>query len=204
MYIRSSQRPHSQEDVVAVIRKNMFATLVTSSQAGIIATHLPFIYEPDRGEHGTLFAHMARANEHASLLQDGSESLVIFTGPHGYISPSWYVDRATAPTWDYVAVHCYGRPVIHTGADVERNVIRLIDVVEADKARPWSIRDLTRADVDALLRNIVSFEIPVARIDAKFKLNQGERPERTRAAVEQLAKNGDEDLAAYITRYNNL
>ena len=204
MYVRPSQQPRTQQDVIDFINTNMFATLVTSSTAGMIATHLPFVLDPAQGEHGTLYAHMARANQHASVLQEGGESLVIFSGPHAYISPSWYVDRATAPTWDYVAVHCYGRAVIHSGADVEKNIVRLINVVEADNAKPWSIDDLSPSDVERMLQNIVSFEIPVARIDAKFKLNQGEKPERTRAAVERLTQNGNGELAAYITRYNAL
>lgn len=189
--------------MLQVIRQNMFATLVTPSPAGLIATHLPFVFDETHGEHGTLYAHMARANEQSAVI-DGAEALVIFTGPHAYISPSWYADRATAPTWDYVAVHCYGIPRIHSEDETIRNIERLIAVVEADRPQPWSMKELSDEEVRDLLRNVVSFEIPVSRIDAKFKLNRGEQRERTAAAVAELERQGDGELAEWIRRYNEL
>ncbi len=201
MYIRSSHRPRERADVFDVIKRNMFATLVTSSPEGTaVASHLPFVIDEARGEHGTLYAHMARANPQSAML--GGEALVIFLGAHGYISPAWYDDRATAPTWDYVAVHCYGTPVVHTGDDVRRNIERLIARIEGSEG--WSIGELSDDSVRALLQNVVSFEIPLARIEGKFKLNQGEKPERNRAAVAELERQGETELAAYIRRFNAL
>ena len=198
MYIRPSHRPRSEEDILDVIRGNMFATLVSASpEHGLIASHLPFVYERERGEHGTLFAHMARANPHAAQL--GRGELVIFTGPHGYISPSWYADRETAPTWDYVAVHCYGNAIVHSLGDAERNIERLLAVVEAGH---WSMNELPRDDVDRMLANIVSFEIPLTRVEGKFKLNQGETRERNETAIAELERQGNDALAALIRRYN--
>jgi transcriptional regulator len=190
--------------VVAVVEANMFATLVTCSPEGAIASHLPFIFDHARGEHGTLYAHMARANRQSESIGGGVEALVIFTGPHGYISPSWYADRSTAPTWDYVAVHCYGVPIVHSGEEAVRNIERLLAVVEAGRPQPWSMGELGDDELRALIRNVVSFEIPLSRIEAKFKLNQGEQRERTAAAVTQLEEQGERALAAYIRRYNDL
>src|SRR3954452_19566706 len=96
MYVRSSHQPRSFDDVVEVIRRNSFGILVSASASAVVASHLPFVYAPAPGRHGTLYAHMARANEHAALLEGTAEAMVIFTGPHAYISPSWYDDRATA------------------------------------------------------------------------------------------------------------
>jgi transcriptional regulator len=118
--------------------------------------------------------------------------------------PSWYADRATAPTWDYVAVHCYGIPRVHYEEESIRNIERLIAVVEAGRPQPWSMQDLTEAEMRALIRNVVSFEIPLSRIEAKFKLNQGEKRDRTAAAVTQLERQGDSALAAWMRRYNDL
>jgi transcriptional regulator len=192
MYIRPSHRPRSDDDVLEVIRANMFATLVTSSADGIVASHLPFVFED-----GTLYAHMARANPQSAMLT--GEVLVIFQGPHAYISPSWYEDRDTAPTWDYVAVHCYGPIRIHDAAEARRNIERLIARVETS----WSLQELRdEDDVRQMLANIVSFEIPVARFEGKFKLNQGDQPERIRAAIAQLERDGHSELAAYMRRYN--
>jgi transcriptional regulator len=204
MYVRPSHRPRNAADVVELIHQNMFATLVSASSDGIIASHLPFVYDSTPGEHGTLYAHMARANVHGDVLARGEECMVIFTGPHAYISPSWYVDRATAPTWDYVAVHCHGPAIIHAPDDARRNIERLVATVEAGRPHPWSLADLHPAEIDAMLANIVSFEIPLTRIEGKFKLNQGEKPERTGAAIARLEEQGEQALADYMRRYNAL
>jgi transcriptional regulator len=205
VYIRKSHRPRKAEDVVEFLRRHAFATLVTASSSGIVASHLPFLFEPSpAGDGGVLYAHMARANEHGELLSAGGESLVIFTGPHAYVSPSWYADRATAPTWDYVAIHCYGRTRIHHPEEAERNVRRLVDAMEAGGPNRWSMNDLPDPEIQAMLRNIISFEISVSRIEAKFKLNQGEKPDRTAAAIQVLEGSGQSELADYMKRYNDL
>ena len=197
MYIRASHQPHDHADTLGVIRDHMFATLVTCASAGAVATHLPFVLE---GE--TLYAHMARANPQSALLS--GDALVIFLGPHAYISPSWYVDRATAPTWNYVAVHCYGRVRVHSEVETRRNIERLIAVVEAGRPDPWSMSDLTEEDVQELLRNVVSFEIALSRVEGKFKLSQGDTQEHIRAAVAALEREGSTALAAYMRRFNAL
>ena len=204
MYVRPSHQPRSGADVLEVIRDNPFATMVTSAAGGMIASHLPFMIDPGRGERGTLLAHMAAANPQSATIEDEREALVIFSGSHGYISPSWYEDRATAPTWNYVAVHCYGRTRRHSGEEALENIARLVAIVEARSRAPWSLADLAQEDVRALLRKVVSFEIPIARIEGKFKLGQGETRERNEAAVEQLEQQGGETLAAYMRRYNDL
>lgn len=204
MYVRPSHRPRNASDVVELMQQNMFATLVSGSPDGTIASHLPFVYASTPGEHGTLYAHMARANAHGEVLAQDGECLVIFTGPHGYISPSWYADRATAPTWDYVAVHCYGRAVIHSVEDARRNIERLLAVVESGRPDPWSLADLRAEEVEMMLTNIVSFEIPLTRVEGKFKLNQGDKPERIWTAIEQLEGQGETLLAKYMRRYNGL
>jgi transcriptional regulator len=204
MYVRSSHRPRSIAEVLEVIERYRFGTLVTNTADGLIATHLPFMIDPARGEHGTLLAHMARANPQSAAIGDDGEALVTFLGPHGYISPSWYDDRATAPTWDYVAVHCYGRTVRHSDEEALRNIERLIGIMEAPPPAGWSTADLSEEQVQSLIRNVVSFEMPLSRIEGKFKLNQGDKPERIRAAVARLGEQGEHELSAYMERFNDL
>lgn len=199
MYVRASHQPRSAAEVIEVMREHMFATLITTSADGLIASHLPFVIDPARGEHGTLYAHMARNNPQSAVIGSDAEALVTFLGPHAYISPSWYEDRATAPTWDYVAVHCYGRTLRHSEAEALANIVRLLRVVE----QSWSMDELTPDDVRNLLRNVVSFEIPITRMEGKFKLNQGEKPERTAAAIAKLEEEGAHALAALMRRYND-
>jgi transcriptional regulator len=204
MYRRDSHRPKHVADVLEIVERHMFATMVTSSAEGLIASHLPFTVDARRGHHGTLFAHMARANPQSSAISNADEALVIFTGPHAYISPSWYVDRATAPTWDYVAVHCYGQIRQHTEEEALANIQRLLEVVEAARFNKWTMSELDAGETAALLRNIVSFEITVERLEGKFKLNQGEKLDRTKAAVVELERQGLTELAQYMRRYNDL
>jgi transcriptional regulator len=203
VYIRPSHLPLNESDVDDVIARNMFATLLNSGPSGIIASHLPFVREKRDDGRSVLFAHMARANPHAAIVAQ-SECLVIFAGPHAYISPSWYEDRATAPTWDYISIHCYGHARTHSLDETRQNIERLLEVVEADNPRGWKTAELPDAEVRRMLENVVSFEIEVTRIEAKFKLNQGEKPERTRAAIERLDQQGHEILAHYMRRYNGL
>jgi transcriptional regulator len=204
MYRRDSHRPRHVDDVFAVMERHMFATMVTSSGEGLIASHLPFVVDAQRGPHGTLFAHMARANPQTAAVSGAEEALVIFNGPHAYVSPSWYADRATAPTWDYIAVHCYGRIRQHTEEEALANVQRLLAVVEAGGRNQWTLTELDAAEITALLRNIVSFEITVERLEGKFKLNQGEKIDRTKAAIVELERQGMTELAQYMRRYNDL
>ncbi|HVE69779.1 MAG TPA: FMN-binding negative transcriptional regulator [Thermoanaerobaculia bacterium] len=175
MYIRTSHQPRDPADVLEVIERNMFGTLVT----GLTASHLPFILE-----NGPLYAHMARANPQSSML-DG-EALVIFLGPHDYISPSWYADRATAPTWDYVAVHCYGRIRVHDGDETRRSIERLVERMEPGRPDRWSIDALSEESVRALLANVVSFEIPRRahgrKVQAQPGREAGANARRDRAA----------------------
>jgi transcriptional regulator len=201
MYVRASHQPRSSADVIEVIRGNMFATLVTHARGEMIASHLPFMID-DAGT--TLFAHMAKANPQSAALTADEDALVMFQGPHAYISPSWYVARATAPTWDYVAVHCYGRPRIHDESEARQNIERLVALMETQSAAPWSIAELSEESVHALLQNVVSFEIPIARMEGKFKLNQGDKPERIRTAIAQLDASGEAELAEWMRRYNDV
>lgn len=204
MYVRPSHRPRHAADVLEVIERHRFGTLITNAAEGMIASHLPFMIDMQRGEHGTLLAHMARANPQSAAIGGDAEALVLFLGPHAYISPSWYGDRATAPTWDYVAVHCYGRTVRHSDEEALRNIERLVGVMEAPPPEGWSTADLTAEDVQALVRDVVSFEIPVSRMEGKFKLNQGDKPERIRAASARLEQQGERELSVYMQRFNDL
>lgn len=204
MYVRASHRPRSAADVIEIMKAHPFATLITSSGGELVASHLPFMIDEERGERGTLLAHMARANPQSAAIGAVQEALVIFHGPHAYISPSWYEDRATAPTWDYVAVHCYGTPRRHSDEEARRNIERLIGIVEQPSRLPWSITELTPDAIRTLLQNVVSFEIPISRIEGKFKVNQGDKPERIGAAIAMLEQQGDRELAGYMRRYNDL
>jgi transcriptional regulator len=203
VYIRPSHLPSSREDVTRLIREHRFGALVGHSPSGgIVATHLPFIFDADRGPHGTLVAHLAKANSHSELLKAGQECMVIFNAAQGYISPSWYPQRATPPAWIYAVAHCYGRPSVMPPNETLAIILRLVAAMEEGHADPWSIEELPEAQVAALVANVVAFEIPLDRIEAKFKMAQGEKPNNLVAAARQIEASGNHELATLVRRYN--
>lgn len=177
----------------ALIRAESFATLVTQDKAGApFVTHLPFLLDPKRGPLGTLLGHMARPNPQWRAFASGRPALVVFQGPHAYVSPSWYEVHPAVPTWNYVAVHAYGMPaVIENQARVKALLGRLTETHEAGRPSPWRIESLAPEYVDAMIRGIVAFEIPIDRLEGKAKLSQNRGAADQRHVREALAASGD-------------
>jgi transcriptional regulator len=147
-----------------------------------------------RGPHGTLIAHMARANPHWRAFERAAPSLVVFVGPHAYVSPAWYHHQETVPTWNYAVVHATGTPRIVTDDPaMRRMVLRLVDEHEAPLGHPWET-EKAEAVMDVEMKAIVGFEIPIDRIEGKFKLNQNRAREDQEGVVRALE--GSEDPGA--------
>src|SRR5207247_807509 len=118
MFVRPSWAPRSKEEVYDLIDENPWALLVNNGEDGPYATNLPLLLDRSRGEHGVLVGHVARANEHAQVLQAAkSPTLAVFEGPYSYVTPSWYPNRDMPSTYYYTAVHCYGRLRLQTDAE---------------------------------------------------------------------------------------
>jgi transcriptional regulator len=192
MYVPEAFRLTDRALAAEVMRTFDFALLVTAPDGVPQASHLPFLYDPDRGPEGTLLAHMARPNPQwrgfEALAAAGQEALVIFQGPHSYISPAWYGEGPpNVPTWNYVAVHAYGTPkVMEDPAAVRALLERLVTVQEKNQASPWSTAGLTEKFMGGMQRGLVAFEIPVSRLEAKAKLSQNKAPAQVAAATEVL------------------
>ena len=197
MYVPDAFRLDDRARMAEVMRAFDFALLVTAPDGVVQASHLPFLYDPDAGGDGTLHAHMARANpqwrDFAKLAEAGQEALVIFQGPHSYISPTWYGgDTPQVPTWNYVAVHAYGLPRIVDDPAPKRALLdRLVTTQEAGLADPWSTAGLTETYMEGMLRGLVAFEIPVTRLEAKAKLSQNKPTAQLAAATAVLEQAGD-------------
>jgi transcriptional regulator len=192
MYIPNSFREDDPALLHELMRQYNFAILVTQHEGAPFATHLPFLLDAERGPHGTLLAHMARANPQWRSFVSGQPALVVFQGPHAYISPSWYEPSApSVPTWNYAAVHAYGVPRIMEERDALRAMLgRLVDTHEAMFERPWRM-ELPEDYLDHMMRAIVGFEIEIARLEGKFKLSQNRPVADQRHVVEALAASGD-------------
>jgi transcriptional regulator len=179
----------------AFIEQNSFGLLVSQVEGLAFATHLPFLLERPNGPHGTLVGHMARANPQWREA-GGQTALAIFSGPHAYISPTWYEAEQVVPTWNYTAVHAYGRvEVIENEGALLDIVERSVRVYEQTMPRPWSF-DLSSTFVKRLVTQIVGFRIEVNKIEGKWKLNQNHPVERRQKVVRALHQQGGENAQA--------
>ena len=176
------------------IEANSFGLLVSTHGGEPFATHLPFLLERDAGPHGSLVGHVARANPHWHGL-DGRTVLTVFTGPHAYISPTWYEAENVVPTWNYVAVHAYG--AVHLVDDFDgltRILKAMVARYERSMPKPWSI-DAGSDSFPKLVRAVVGCRIEISRLEGKWKLNQNHPPERREKVIRALEQSGDRDAA---------
>lgn len=192
MYIPAAFREARPEVLHELIRQHSFGTLVSRVDGELFATHLPFLLDPDRGPCGTLRTHMARANPHWRAFGEAPEVLVLFQGPHAYVSPTWYATPVAVPTWNYAAVHAYGRAEVIDKPEALRALVdETVRAYEGPSDAPWSTERLDGALVDKLLENIVGFEIPVDRLEGKLKFNQNRSLADREGVIAALLQQGD-------------
>lgn len=181
------------------IEQYSFATLVSGEGAELEASHLPLLLDRHSGASGTLVGHMARANLQWKRAAEQTV-LAIFTGPHAYISPQWYQASQVVPTWNYVAVHVYGRlKLIEDRAEVEALLHKIVSVFEANQPRPWQMNEPAEF-VERMLRQIVAFRIPIDRLEGKWKLSQNRPTDQRQRVVTRLVEQGD-DNSLEIARF---
>ena len=171
----------------ALVGAYPLATWVVSHQGELLVNHIPFLLDAQRGEHGTLVGHVARANPVWHALAEGASSVAVFTGPQAYVSPNWYpgklVHGKAVPTWNYATVHAHGVPqAFEDPARLLALVTRLTQVHEASQAQPWQVDDAPADYIDSMLKAIVGIEIPVRRWVGKWKVSQN-RPVADRQGV---------------------
>ncbi|MGH7708739.1 MAG: FMN-binding negative transcriptional regulator [Vulcanimicrobiaceae bacterium] len=176
MYQPSHFRESRVDVLRAAIREIRFAIVVGNADSGLLISHVPMLFDPQPEPNGRLFGHLARANDQWRE-GSGRPVVAIFLGPHGYISPNWYVTKAetgkVVPTWNYIAVHVHGRlQSFDDPVRLRAVVTALTDAQEAEFAVPWRVDDAPAAFIDSQLRGIVGIEIPIDRIEGKWKLSQ--------------------------------
>ena len=208
MYIPAAFRVSEEATILSFIERYDFSTIVTSSASdGMVATHLPVLVKRD-GDRVVLQGHVARANEHWRGFDGRTPALAIFHGPHGYVSPTWYATSPAVPTWNYAVVHLYGRPVVTEDRHaVSRILEALVKKYESRRPRPYRTGELTRTFYDEMVARMVAFEMPVEKIEAKFKLGQNRSREDREGAVNGLMAEGSPDaatLAAFMREHADL
>ncbi|MDQ2187184.1 FMN-binding negative transcriptional regulator [Alcaligenaceae bacterium A4P071] len=198
MYTPKPYENKIENELHASMRAWSFATLITHGPTGSQATHLPFLLDTERGTHGTLTTHLARANPQLADLQSNAPALVIFTGPHAYVSPSWYENQRTFPTWNYAAIHVRGVPRCIEDALEIRNVLeRTVQIYDEPLGGSWRFDAMSEDLVLPRLRAIVAVEIPIDSLEGKFKFNQDKSAADRIGVIEALeASNVLSDRAA--------
>lgn len=181
MYTPPLNRVEDREAINAFIQTHSFATVISNGGGKTIASHLPVLFDE---QSNILRSHMARANEQWKQFVGGGEVLCIFHGPHAYISPSWYEQQHTVPTWNYAVVHVYGKPSLVDEAELKQIVLDTTAKFESTRQTPWKI-PLSEQEIASMLKAIVGFRIEVVRVEAKFKLGQN----RSREDQEKMLRN---------------
>lgn len=176
-----------------LMKAQPFGTLVTMGAAGLIATHLPMVLHPEIGELGCLRGHIARANVQWREFDPAVEALAIFAGPHHYISAGWYPEKQehhrVVPTWNYAVVHGYGTLRVIEETDwLLTHLNNLVDRHEAGMREPWKVADAPEDFIRSQTRGIVGLELPLTRLEGKWKVSQNRSERDRRGVVEGLGE----------------
>ena len=196
MYLPSHFNEVDQKRIATLIRDFGFATLISPTADGPQITHAPVQFDDTRG---VLVGHLASANAHSAVLQNGAIMLAIFHGPHSYVSPTWYVDEnprvPNVPTWNYAAIHVTGTVTRIDDALAKWHIVKdLAAQYEASSATPWDPRGLDAHE--SKLGAIVGFEIAISTIEAKFKLSQNRSVQDQENVIAKLSANHSSEAQA--------
>ena len=200
MYIPAHFAENNPEQLHRIMREHPLGTLVTHSDEGLDADHLPFEFDASVGEHGQLIAHVARTNPVWQRCPTGTPVMVIFRGAESYISPNWYPSKhethRLVPTWNYEVVHAHG---VLTIRDDERFVRRVVALLtrkhEAAEPKPWKMGDSSPEFINGMLQNIVGIEIAITSLVGKRKLSQNRETRDLAGAADALQARGATELA---------
>ena len=189
MYIPEHFRNEDRDVALAFMRANPFAILVSTTDEGPFATHVPVVIRESR-DHLTIRGHVAKANPHWRYLENDPKTLMIFHGPHAYISPTNYETREVVPTWNYGAIHVYGETRTYsTNEELLSMLHDLIPTFEAAYGEQWA--SLSEPYRQRMLSHIVGFEIAVTKLEAKFKLSQNRTKQEQQNIIDSLGTSSD-------------
>jgi len=192
MYIPSHFTESDPNKLHDFIERHSFGLLVSQVAGVPFASHIPFLLDRATGPHGTLIGHVARANPHWNDLANQT-ALAVFSGPHAYITPTWYESANVVPTWNYAAVHATGLVKVIEDKDTLLEIVqRTVNFYEANMPTPWPL-DTSGSFVERLLAQIVGFRIEIATLEGKWKMSQNHPIERREKVIRALLNQGDEN-----------
>ncbi len=193
MYTPPAFREDDLKQLHTLMHDYSFATLVTQQDGVPLASHLPFLLDTEQGQYGMLLSHMARANSQWQAFDGTQEVLVIFQGPHTYVSPSWYVDNlaTNVPTWNYAVVHAYGKPHLITDITALYTLLQtLVQKHEALFEQPWTFA-YSEEFMRSKMKGFVGFAMEITRLEGKGKLSQNRSVEDQQHVIAALEENCD-------------
>jgi transcriptional regulator len=186
-----------------LMERHSFGMLLAPGDEGVpMIAHLPFLLDRTLGPHGTLYAHVARANPIARPVTEGAPVLAVFRGPHAYVSPTWYTTRDEVPTWNYAVVHAHATPRV-LDDDGLRDLLARLAATHERGPDAWILGDLTPQTTAELFPAIVGFALTITALEGKLKLSQNRRPEDREGALRGLRARGgpdDVELVELMTR----
>jgi transcriptional regulator len=189
MYIPDLYKNENQEDIQNFIHQNGFAILVNKTNEKLWATHIPLVLDVNEAGKQILFGHISKLNPQAESFKTNDTVLAIFSGPHSYISSSWY-DHENVPTWNYLAVHVYGKVTLYNHEQAVISLKKLVDKYEAKSEKPVRIEDLSQKTMREA-HGIIAFEIEITSIEAQKKLSQNRDYKNYQNIITALEKTND-------------
>jgi transcriptional regulator len=189
MYIPDLYKNENQEDIHNFLHQNGFAILVNQTDGKLWATHTPLILETNDAGKQILIGHISKANPQAESFKSNDEVLAIFSGAHTYISSSWY-DHENVPTWNYLAVHVYGKVTVYNHEEAVHFLKKLVDKYEAKSENPVRVENLSKKTMREA-HGIIAFEIEITNIEAQKKLSQNRDNKNYKNIITELEKTND-------------
>ena len=193
MYIPKVHEENRIEVLHDLVESQPLASLVTMGKSGLFASHLPMVLERESAQHGLLKGHLSRANQQWRDFLPSVEALAIFSGPQHYITPSWYPEKLetgrVVPTWNYAVVHAYGHlKVIEDAAWLLDHLKSLTSIHEAASPQSWKVSDAPADYIESLVKGIVGLELPIERLEGKWKVSQNQSERNRIGVVEGLER----------------
>jgi transcriptional regulator len=190
MYIPRRYEEKDTEKIYSFIKENSFGILISVTEGTPAGTHIPLLLEKDAEGNDILMGHISKGNEQKYALKDGAKVLVIFPGPHAYVSPRWYT-QMNVPTWNYISVHVYGTVKMVEGEALKAALARLVNTYEHTQPDPVTVEEIPEKTYQENFRGIVGFEIKIEEVQAAYKLSQN-RDEKSYHSVIGHLEEGDD------------
>ena len=186
MYIPDIYKNENQQEIIDFLKKNAFGILINQNNGNIAATHIPLEYETKQNGLAILAGHISKENPQWHSFENDNRVLAIFSGPDTYISPSWY-DHENVPTWNYIAVHVYGKIKIVDDKAALESLKKLVDKYESEVENPTKVDDYSNKTM-MQVRGIVAFEIEITDIQAVKKMSQNRDDKNYNNIISELEK----------------